>query len=74
MFSYEFKFKYFDGLETYMDQFNIDDSTPDWVFPAGSYQHSLGLVSTAGAVSLMTTHTKGWKFVDEVWKLTQVFQ
>lgn len=57
-----------------MDQFNIDDSTPDWVLPAGSYQHSLGLVSTAGAVSLMTTHTKGWKFVDEVWKLTQVFQ
>jgi oligosaccharide reducing-end xylanase len=63
-------FLYCEGLETYLDQYNIDGSTPEWVLPAGGYQklrHSLGLVSTAGSASLMSTHSKGWKFVDEVW-------
>ena len=63
-------FLYCEGLETYVDQYNIDGSTPDWILPAGGYQklrHSLGLVSTAGTASLMATHPKGWKFVDEVW-------
>ena len=63
-------FLYCEGLEKYVDQYNIDGSTPEWILPAGGYQklrHSLGLVSTAGTASLMTTHPKGWKFVDEVW-------
>ncbi|MDT0642815.1 hypothetical protein RM553_08230 [Zunongwangia sp. F363] len=63
-------FLYCQGLKTYVDQYNIDGSTPDWILPAGRYQklrHSLGLVSTAGAASIMATHPKGWKFVDEVW-------
>ncbi len=64
-------FLYCEGIDTYVDQYNIDGSTPDWILPAGGYQklrHSLGLVSTAGSASLMVTHPKGWKFVDEVWK------
>lgn len=63
-------FLYCQGLKTYVDQYNIDGSTPEWILPAGGYQklrHSLGLVSTAGTASLMATHPKGWKFVDEVW-------
>jgi oligosaccharide reducing-end xylanase len=63
-------FLYCEGLETYVDQYNIDGSTPDWILPAGGFQklrHSLGLVSTAGTASIMSTHPKGWKFVDEVW-------
>ena len=63
-------FLYCKGIESYPDQYNIDGSKPEWILPAGGYQklrHSLGLVSTAGAASLMTTHEKGWKFVDEVW-------
>lgn len=63
-------FLYCQGLETYGDQYNIDGTTPEWILPAGGYQklrHSLGLVSTAGAASLMATHPKGWKFVDEIW-------
>ncbi|MTI40593.1 glycoside hydrolase [Fulvivirga lutimaris] len=63
-------FLYCQGLETYPDQYNIDGTTPEWILPAGGFQklrHSLGLVSTAGAASLMATHHKGWKFVDEVW-------
>ena len=63
-------FLYCEGLETYVDQYNIDGSTPDWILPAGGFQnlrHSLGLVSTAATASLMTTHLKGWKFVDEIW-------
>ena len=63
-------FLYCKGLKDYVDQYNIDGTTPEWILPAGGFQklrHSLGLVSTAGAASLMTEHRKGWKFVDEVW-------
>lgn len=63
-------FFYCEGLKAYVDQYNIDGSTPDWILSAGGYEklrHSLGLVSTLGSASLMTTHAKGWKFVDEVW-------
>ncbi|WP_119843724.1 glycosyl hydrolase family 8 [Reichenbachiella sp. MSK19-1] len=63
-------FLYCQGLETYVDQYNIDGTTPEWILQAGGYEklrHSLGLVSTAGAASLAATHGKGWQFVDEVW-------
>ncbi|GAB3819078.1 glycosyl hydrolase family 8 [Pontibacter rugosus] len=63
-------FLYCQGIDTYNDQYNIDGSRPEWILPAGGYQklrHSLGLVSTAGAASIMGTQTKSWKFVDEVW-------
>ena len=66
-------FLYCEGLETYDDQYNIDGSTPEWILPAGGFQklrHSLGLVSTAGAASIMGTQAKSWEFVDEVWNAT----
>ncbi len=58
------------GIDTYEDQFNLDGTLPEWVLPAGrvrKLRHSLGLVSTAGAASLMGTQAKSWKFVDAVW-------
>ncbi len=58
------------GLDTFEDQFNLDGTLPDFVLPAGGYQklrHSLGLVSTSAAASIMGTQAKSWKFVDAVW-------
>jgi len=58
------------GIDTFEDQFNADGTLPAWILPAGGYQklrHSLGLVSTSAAASLMGTQAKSWKFVDAVW-------
>lgn len=58
------------GIDTFEDQFNLDGTLPQWVLPAGKVQrlrHSLGLVASAGATSLMGTQAKSWKFVDAVW-------
>jgi oligosaccharide reducing-end xylanase len=65
-------FLFCQGIDTFLDQFNIDGTTPEWILPAGKegYQtlrHSLGLISTAGTASLMGTQAKSWKFVDKVW-------
>jgi oligosaccharide reducing-end xylanase len=58
------------GIDTFEDQYNIDGTLPKWILPAGGYQklrHSLGLVATSAAASIMGTQAKGWKFVDAVW-------
>ncbi|HPG41508.1 MAG TPA: glycosyl hydrolase family 8 [bacterium] len=63
-------FLYCRGIDTFEDQFNLDGTLPDWVLPAGGFQklrHSLGLVSTSAAASLMGTQAKSWAFVDAVW-------
>jgi oligosaccharide reducing-end xylanase len=58
------------GIDTFEDQFNVDGTLPKYILQAGGYQklrHSLGLVSTAAAASLMGTQAKSWKFIDAVW-------
>lgn len=58
------------GIDTYEDQFNLDGTLPEWVMPAGGFQklrHSLGLVSTSAAASIMGTQAKSWLFVDAIW-------
>ena len=58
------------GIDTFEDQFNLDGSLPEWILPAGGYRtlrHSLGLVATSGAASIMGTQAKSWQFVDAVW-------
>lgn len=58
------------GIDTFEDQFNIDGSLPTVILQAGGYRrlrHSLGLVATSGAASIMGTQAKSWKFVDAVW-------
>lgn len=58
------------GIDTFEDQFNLDGTLPSFILPAGGYRklrHSLGLVATSGAASIMGTQAKSWKFVDAVW-------
>jgi oligosaccharide reducing-end xylanase len=58
------------GIDTFEDQFNPDGTLPSYILQAGGYQklrHSLGLVSTSAAASIMGTQAKSWKFVDAVW-------
>jgi oligosaccharide reducing-end xylanase len=58
------------GIDTFEDQYNVDGTLPQWILPAGGYRklrHSLGLVATSAAASLMGTQAKSWKFVDAVW-------
>jgi oligosaccharide reducing-end xylanase len=58
------------GIDSFEDQFNIDGTLPTYILQAGGYQklrHSLGLVSTSAAASLMGIQAKSWKFVDAVW-------
>lgn len=64
------KFLYSRGINTFEDQFNTDGTLPEWILPAGGYQklrHSLGLISTSAAASIMATHAEAWEFVDAVW-------
>jgi oligosaccharide reducing-end xylanase len=63
-------FLYCRGINTFEDQYNLDGTLPEKILPAGGYRklrHSLGLVSTAAAASLMGTQAKSWKFVDAMW-------
>ncbi len=63
-------FLYCRGMDTFEDQFNMDGTLPEWILPAGGFQklrHSIGLVATSGAASIMGTEAKSWLFVDAVW-------
>lgn len=58
------------GIDTFEDQFNLDGTLPDTILQAGGYKklrHSIGLVGTSAAASIMGTQAKSWKFVDAVW-------
>ncbi len=59
------------GIDTFEDQFNLDGSRPEKIFPAGGFQklrHSLGLVSTAATTAMINTEKDGLDFVHELWK------
>jgi len=63
-------FLYCRGLDTFEDQFNVAGTLPEWIMQAGGYRtlrHSLGLVSTSAAASIMGIQAKSWLFVDAVW-------
>ncbi len=63
-------FLYAQGIDTFLDQYNVDGTLPDRILGAGGYtklRHSLGLVATSAAASLVCTHTKGREFVDRLW-------
>jgi oligosaccharide reducing-end xylanase len=64
------RFLFCRGIDTFEDQFNIDGTLPEWILQAGGYRklrHSLGLVATSAAASIMGTEARSWKFVDAVW-------
>ena len=58
------------GLHTFEDQFNVDGLRPDFILAAGGVQrlrHSLGLVATAAAASLMRPDARSPDFVRALW-------
>ena len=58
------------GIDVFEDQFNVDGSRPDFILQAGGFKklrHSLGLVSTAAATSMIGTQAQSRKFVDALW-------
>lgn len=63
-------FLYKEGIDTFVDQYNVDGTRVKEILGAGEHKqlrHSLGLVSTAAAVSLVSTHCKNREFIDRLW-------
>ena len=63
-------FLYSQGIDTFVDQYNVDGTQVKDTLGAGGYKalrHSLGLVATSAAASLMCTHEKSREFVDKLW-------
>lgn len=63
-------FLYSQGIDTFVDQYNVDGTQVKDTLRAGGYKalrHSLGLVATSAAASLMCTHEKSREFVDKLW-------
>ncbi len=58
------------GIDTFEDQFNLDGSRPDFILPAGNVKrlrHSLGLVATSAAASLVNKDAESLDFVHALW-------
>lgn len=63
-------FLYSQGLETFVDQYNIDGTAVTDTLSAGGYtalRHSIGLVGTSAAASLVSTHPKKLEFIHHFW-------
>lgn len=65
-------FFYAQGVDTFVDQYRTDGSLPeaDEILQAGGFKklrHSVGLVSTVAAASILTRHDKRKAFVDALW-------
>ncbi|MDE5880312.1 MAG: family 43 glycosylhydrolase [Muribaculaceae bacterium] len=63
-------FFYSQGIDDYVDQYNIDGTPVKEVLGAGEHKqlrHSVGLVSTLASASLASTHLKGREFADRLW-------
>lgn len=68
-------FFYSQGIDSFVDQYNVDGTTVTELLDAGGYKklrHSLGLLATTAAVSLVCTHDKSREFVDRLWNAKHV--
>lgn len=68
-------FFYSQGIDSFVDQYNVDGTTVTELLGAGGYKklrHSLGLFATTAAVSLVCTHDKSREFVDRLWNAKHV--
>ncbi len=57
------------GVDTFVDQYNIDGSTPDFILQAGGFQkrrHSLGLVATSASASMINNNANP-EFIRALW-------
>jgi oligosaccharide reducing-end xylanase len=66
-------FFYSQGVDTFVDQYRVDGSLPEEneILQAGGFRklrHSIGLVATTAAASVMCSHDKSKEFVDAFWK------
>lgn len=58
------------GLDSFVDQFNLDGSTPEYILQAGAVKklrHSLGLVATSAATALIGKEKNSLDFVHALW-------
>ncbi len=58
------------GIATFEDQFNVDGTLPDTILGAGGFKklrHSIGLVGTAAATTLISNPDGKYAFVHELW-------
>lgn len=66
-------FFYSQGIDTFVDQYRVDGTLPEEneILPAGGWtrvlRHSVGLVSTVAAASLLCDHEINREFVDALW-------
>ena len=59
------------GIDSFEDQFNADGSKPGVILQAGGFRklrHSLGLLSTASATTLIYNKSNSFSFVHALWK------
>lgn len=66
-------FFYSQGVDTFVDQYRVDGTLPEEneILPAGGWtrvlRHSVGLVSTVAAASLLCGHEISREFIDALW-------
>lgn len=63
-------FLYDQGVDSFVDQYNVDGSSVSEILGAGGYKalrHSLGLVGSSAAVSIVCSHNKSTEFVNQFW-------
>ena len=70
-------FFYSQGVDTFLDQYRKDGSVPEGneILGAGGFRklrHSIGLVATTAAASVMCSHDKSKEFVDALWNAKHV--
>jgi oligosaccharide reducing-end xylanase len=70
-------FLYSQGVDTFVDQYRTDGTLPegDEILQAGGFRklrHSIGLVATSAAASMMCSHDKSKAFVDGLWNAKHV--
>ncbi len=66
------QFFYGQGIDSYVDQYNVDGTPVERVLGAGGYEalrHSPGLVSTLAAASLAATRPRSREFAERLWDL-----
>ena len=65
-------FFYAQGVDKFVDQYRVDGSLPEGneILQAGGFRklrHSIGLVATTAAASMLCSHDKSKAFVDALW-------
>ena len=71
-------FFYSQGINDFVDQYRVDGTLPEGneILPAGgsarALRHSIGLVATVAAASVMCSHEKSKEFVDALWNAKHV--